>query len=418
VIHVEFLLIVLAAALYRGSGEQRLAARAAIASGLALAGLRAAPIPEVSSGPPGFVAVEGALLAIAAGLAIASVVSAMRSTRTPISVVASSAAAAGAVGLALSAGRFVAVAPFRALLVAVVALVGAGLLLFARRRLPVGTPRVAHATAPPIGLAAVGAGALLTAAGPRVGAVFIGGMLAAIGGWLVSRSPEKRALPVAPALTLGLLLLAWWLMATIAGPEGLAIGSLPDLPWSPAAERLLAPALLVAAWGMSGLWPLHRQEPATLTAPVAALLIGRVAISAVPDGLDHWRALAVPVILLALWHGVLTRDRAETVAGLAWVGLVTVTPVGQVGAALLLVGGLGLELADRRPAWGNRVGPGVRAVAILLVGTGALFAIQGGLHTEVVYTVAAVAALVAAAGSSRALQASTASAPRATAPSA
>jgi nucleoid-associated protein YgaU len=106
------------------------------------------------------------------------------------------------------------------------------------------------------------------------------------------------------------------------------------------------------------------------------------------------------------------------VAGLAWVGLVTVTPVGQVGAALLLVGGLGLELADRLPAWGDRVGSGVRAVAILLVGTGALFAIQGGLLTEVVYTVAAAAALVAAAGSSRALQASTASAPRATAPSA
>jgi hypothetical protein len=169
---------------------------------------------------------------------------------------------------------------------------------------------------------------------------------------------------------------------------------------------------------MSGLWPLHRQEPATLTAPVAALLIGRVAIPAVPDGLDHWRALAMPVILLALWHGVFTRDRAETVAGLAWVGLVTVTPVGQVGAALLLVGGLALELADRLPAGAGNLGPGVRAVAALLVGTGALSAIQGGLLTEVVYTIAAVAALVAAAGSSRALQASTASAPRATAPSA
>jgi hypothetical protein len=126
----------------------------------------------------------------------------------------------------------------------------------------------------------------------------------------------------------------------------------------------------------------------------------------------------MPVILLALWHGVLTRDRGETVAGLAWVGLVTVTPVGQVGAALLLVGGLALELADRLPAGAGNLGPAVRAGAALLVGTGALSAIQGGLLTEVVYTIAAVAALVAAAGSSRALQASTASAPRATAPSA
>jgi hypothetical protein len=97
---------------------------------------------------------------------------------------------------------------------------------------------------------------------------------------------------------------------------------------------------------------------------------------------------------------------------------VTVTPVGQVGAALLLVGGLALELADRLPAGAGNLGPAVRAGAALLVGTGALSAIQGGLLTEVVYTIAAVAALVAAAGSSRALQASTASAPRATAPSA
>ena len=130
VIHVEFLLIVLAAALYRRPREQRLAACAAIASGLALAGLRAAPIPKVSSGPPGFVTVEGALLAIGAGLAIGSVVSAMRAARTPVSVVASCAAAGGGVGLALSAGRFVAATPFGTLVVAVVAVILAGVLLF------------------------------------------------------------------------------------------------------------------------------------------------------------------------------------------------------------------------------------------------------------------------------------------------
>jgi hypothetical protein len=223
---------------------------------------------------------------------------------------------------------------------------------------------------------------------------------------------------VAPTLVLLLLVPAWWLMATIAGPEGLAIGSLPDLPWSPAAERLLAPALLLAAWISSGLWPWHRQEPAALTAPVAALLLARVAIPAFPDGLDHWRALAFPVVLLGLWHGVLTRRRAESVAALAWVGLVTGTPVGQAGGALLLLAGLALELAERlppRPTWGVS---GLRTGAALVLGAGALLAMEAGLRTEVVYSVLAALALVAGAGWQPSAQASTASAPTATAPSA
>ena len=236
------------------------------------------------------------------------------------------------------------------------------------------------------------------------------------------RSSTRRTLPIAPLLTLVLLLPAWWLMATIAGPEGLATGSLADLPWSPAAERLLAPVLLLAAWGMSGLWPLHQEEPAALTAPVAALLLVRVAMPAVPEGLDHWRALAMPVVLTGLWHGALARRWGEAVAGLAWVGLVTVTPVGEVGGALLLLAGLGLELAHRLPAQGGTIGPRLRPIlragGALVLATGALLAIEGGLRTEVVYTVCAVAALVVGTGPRRSPQASTASALRATAPSA
>ena len=79
----------------------------------------------------------------------------------------------------------------------------------------------------PIGLGVIGAGALLAAASSSTGGVFAGCVLAAIGGWPISRPPAARNLPVAPMVVLALLLPAWWLMATIAGPEGLAIGSLP-----------------------------------------------------------------------------------------------------------------------------------------------------------------------------------------------
>lgn len=420
VIHLEFLLIVLGVALLPAGRARSLAACAAIGSGLAVAGLRAGSKQPMAALPSGFVAVEGALLGIGGALALGAAVSSVRSTRRPTSVggAAAAAAAAGGIGVVLSAWRYVVAAPKGALVVAIVVVAGLGLLLVAAgRRVRVARP-MESPTASPIGLAALGAGSLLAALSSSTGAVFVGCLIAAIGGWLISRAPATRHPPVAPAVVLLLLLPAWWLMSTIAGPEGLAIASLPDLPWSPAAEQLLAPVLLLAAWALSGVWPWHRQEPAALTAPVAALLLVRVAIAAVPDGLDHWRALALPLVLLGLWHGLLTSRRAESVAALAWFGLVTVTPEGQVGGALLLLAGLALELAERRPARAGWAVGGVRAATALVLGTGALLAIAGGLRTEVVYSVLAAAALLAGAGRQAPAQASTASAPSATAPSA
>ncbi|MGH7514785.1 MAG: hypothetical protein ACREOQ_17910 [Gemmatimonadales bacterium] len=418
VIHLECLLIVLGVALLPAGRTRSLAACAAIGSGLALAGLRAGPAQPVATLPPGFVAVEGALLVIGGLLALTSALAALRSARTPANVVGSAALAGGGLGVVLSGGRYLIAAPTGALLIAVIVIAGVGALLVAAGRLVRAAVPQDRPQSPPIALALIGGGALLAAVSSSTGGVFVGCMLAAIGGWLISRPSATRNLPVAPMVVLLLLLPAWRLMATIAGPEGLSIGALPDLPWSPAAERLLAPVLLLAAWVMSGLWPWHRQEPAALTAPVAALLVARVAIPAVPDGLDHWRALAFPLVMLGLWHGVLTRRRAESASGLAWVGLVTATPVGQAGGALVLLAGLALELAERLPARVKWAAPGVRAVATVVLSTGALLAIEGGLQTEVVYTVLAAAALVVGAGWQPSVQASTASAPTVTEPSA
>jgi hypothetical protein len=206
-------------------------------------------------------------------------------------------------------------------------------------------------------------------------------------------------------------------MATIAGPEGLAIGSLPELPWSPAAERLLAPLLILPAWAMSGLWPLHREEPAAFTAPVGALLLARVALPAVPDGVEHWRAAAIPVVLLGLWHAVLSRRWAAAPAALALVGLLSVRPGGQLGAALLLAAGLLVELGQRTRLGHRPLDVILRSGAALMGGVGALLTVEAGLRAEVVYTVAAAAALVAAAGRESVIQASTASEPSAMAPS-
>jgi hypothetical protein len=185
-------------------------------------------------------------------------------------------------------------------------------------------------------------------------------------------------------------------MGTIAGPAGLAVRGLADMPLSPAAERLLAPVFLVGAWATMGLWPLHRQLLGALAAPAGALLLARAAAPAMPDGLEHWRALAMPVGLLGLWHAALSGRTAGVAVGLAWIGLVAGSGRGELGAGLLLCSAVTLELMPRRgePKFGRLA----RVAAALLGGYGAVLALEAGLRAEVVYTVLGGGALVAAAG--------------------
>jgi hypothetical protein len=138
-----------------------------------------------------------------------------------------------------------------------------------------------------------------------------------------------------------------------------------------------------------------------------------VALPAFPDGLEHWRALVMPLVLVGGLHGVLTGNRSEALTALAWVGLAAARVQGEAGAGLVLVGALLLVAGERL---GARVQVVARLVGALAIGAGALLVTEAGLRTEVVYTVCAVAGLVLAVGRWSSAQASTASAVRATSP--
>jgi hypothetical protein len=414
VIQFGFLALVLAVALLPPGRSRILTTCGAVVIGLALAGLRAGPGEPVMALPAGFLAVEGALFAGGAVLGVAGAVFAVRAAGGTVGrLIAAALCAVGGLGVGLSTVSYVRTAAFVPLIGAAVVMGVVGLVLaWGGARLGRGSTWSQGFPRSSRGLALIAAGALMAIAGPWADPILLGAMLAAAGGWVWARSQDARRLPVAPMLTLALLP-AWWLMRTIAGPEGLATASLPDLPWSPAAEQLLAALMLLAAWAMSGLWPLHREEPAALTAPVAALLMARVALPAFPDGLAHWRALAMPVVLVGGFHGVLTGNRSAALAGLAWVGLATATGRGEAGSGLVLVGAL-LLVFEEHLGTGARIVAGL--IAAFAIGTGALLVAEAGLRTEVVYSVCAVAGLVAAAGRWNSAQASTASAVRATSP--
>lgn len=411
-----FLLILVGAALVPAPGgrARRGAGLAALATGLALATLRAAPSTQGSLGPPGFVATDAALLVLGVLAAMAAAVEVLRAPHSAVTTAPAGLFVAGAGAAGWGGRAIIAEAAPGALLVAVMVLAAAGALLLAVGRfvrLP--SPKAERPPhRPAAAVAGLIAGAIAAAAGPYVGIVLTGAIVAAWSGYLLQRAAGGPKVPLAPALTL-ILLPAWWLMATIAGPIGLGMSALSTVPLSPAAERLLAPALLLGGWALAGLWPLHRQEPAPLTAIVGALLVVRVAIPSMPDGIDHWRPLAMPLVVAGIWHAALSGRLPSILIGLAWVGLLAATRDGCIGAGLLLAAALGLELSGRTAGR-----PAVRAALALLAGWGALLAVAAGLRGEVVYTVLAVGGIVAALGRPDTAQAITASDRSVTAPSA
>jgi hypothetical protein len=284
-------------------------------------------------------------------------------------------------------------------LVALMAVAGVGLLLLLGGRLvrlPPG-PDEATTGGPVAGVAGLLVGALAAAVGPHVALVFAGVILGVWSGRLQGRLAGRPTVPVAPLLAL-LLLPAWWLMATIAGPEGLRVVVLGSLPFSPAAERLLAPLMLAAGWATAGLWPLHRQLPGVLVAPLGALLLARIAVPAVPGGLEDWRPLAMPVVVAGIWHAAVSGRRSSLAVGLAWVGLLAATREGFLGAGLLLAGALVMELLAGTAGDLPRPAAVARLLSLLAMGWGVLLAGEAGLQAEVVYTMLAVAGLVAALG--------------------
>ena len=217
----------------------------------------------------------------------------------------------------------------------------------------------------------------LAALGPHLSLVFFGGVLAAWGGWALTSGTAKRPTPLGPAITL-LLLPVYWLLTTIAGPVGLAMRSLPDVPLSPAAERLVSAALLIVTGAMSLLI-------GAAAAPAAAVLLTRVGMGSLPDGLEYWRTIAYPLLVIALWVAAFRRRPDLVAVAGAFLGLLSLDRDGIAGGCILLVAALLLGLRRRYApdrGW-------VRVLLAFLLASGGLEALTGALRVEVFYSVLA-----------------------------
>ncbi len=410
------LCLALAAAFIAGERERRLAAAGLLILGLALAAWRAGSPPGLEPVPPvgfgrGFLVGNGGLMLVGSGLVCGAL---LRSLRERVRVWARVLGALGIVLLGPVLISFLrAGGPPRVLACAIgLALVGAAATAGVRTIISSGPARVvarllAPAPLTPVFLPWPGARPIIpliaacliaTLAGSHVVAVFGGVVVACWGAWLAFHPPGARPLPVAPTLSL-LLLPACWLLATIAGPVGLRITQLPQVPLSPAAELLVAPVLLLAGWATSGLWPLQRQLPGALLAPAGALLLARVAHPLLLGGLEYWRPLAVPLLILGLWNAAAWGRWPLVLAGTSILAVAGGTPVAIAPWGALLAAGLALELLEAAEL-SPRAALLIRGGLWALVTWGGVRVLEAVLRGEVVYSSVGVVvlALIVAAG--------------------
>lgn len=231
------------------------------------------------------------------------------------------------------------------------------------------------------------AGALGVALGPHAGLAFLGLIVAAAADYLGRRARGQASVPWLPLVTLGLLPI-WWLLATIAGPVGLGLASLGDVPLSPRAEVLLALPLALVVWSSLALWPAHRLFPGGLLAPLGVALWLRVARPALADGLVHWQPVLMPLGVLGVWGGAIAGRSAAALNALAFVA-VTSGDGGASAAALLLTAAalaLGASRSCATPAPLAKVGERLAwAVAVLALPV----VLEAGFRRQIVYTLAA-----------------------------
>jgi hypothetical protein len=347
-----------------------------IDAGLELLGAILALGSAASGGRPGGAARDRAAAVLSLACAIAMFVAAAALLRLAGWLPAFSAALAIGAGFTVMGGLLVA---------------ALGRVARPRRRAPVEAGSTASRLLPR-GLLLVGAIAALAA--PHLDLVLGGAALAAVAAHVIAPRSGLARIPLFPVVTVAALGFAGYYLHVIAGPAGVSLAALPDAPLSAAAQALIVPALAVAAAGFFGLWPIRSFTPGSWLAPIGAALLLRIAVPALPLGIEGWRTVAIPLGVIAAWAAALTARPLHLAAAGAWMACFAPWGGGVTGAwilALVPLLGIRRDSSGHTPDGVPELTPRDCILAVVAV-LGGMLALDGLLRAEVVYTVFAAAA--------------------------
>lgn len=223
-------------------------------------------------------------------------------------------------------------------------------------------------------------------------------LISVVAGELFERRASRTSqLPITLVATVAAMGVVGYFLAHVAGGQPLLLATLPEAPYSAAFELGASLVLCLVAYRLLGLWPLHgaRQGPA---APLlAGILLVRLVLPVLPNGLEHWQPFLYLLVAIAAWHAALASLPVEAFTSIAALGLLSGGPT-AAWAGLALVAGmvtLGFFHRVRAFRWIPLVArwlvfPMAGLIGLLLL----LPTLSAGLAVEVFYSVAAVSGVV------------------------
>ena len=367
---------------------------------------------------PVFVGVNVGLMALGAGVVMVAALFIVANEERWALRLAGLVAAAAAIAVLAALVPLLRIAGLAAGATAGAALALGGMMTFAARAIasrvrPAGSAHESSVSSlglrelPRIPVAITAVAAALTLVAPHALLVIAAALVTAVAAHVAARRMGRAArVPVLPIAATALVPFAW-MLTTVAGPVGLATGSLSLVPLSPPAQALIAPALVAGAWGFLGAWPLHRWVPGPVLAAVAGALMLRIGAPALGAGFEHLQPPLFALGTVAAWHAALTRRAAAFLAALGFVASAAIFSGAQVAAdariaaAVLFAAATGAaalhELARSGSAAHAGAAVSVATRVFALAAAAAIYlTIGAGLRAEVVLTVALVGAAAVA----------------------
>lgn len=189
------------------------------------------------------------------------------------------------------------------------------------------------------------------------------------------------------------LLAATGILLVVAGDTPLSLDRMIDGPFSPALQVTVAPILLLAAWPLVRLWPLHGTRSGPAGALAGAALLVRVLAPVLPDGAVHWQPLFYLLLAIGSVYASVVRNDALFGSVIAALGLLSAQSEAGWGGIAVLTAAIVLQVLARA----TRTTPAalVAGRTILVLSSLAVIPmLLGALHTEVFSTVAVVAGVV------------------------
>jgi hypothetical protein len=179
------------------------------------------------------------------------------------------------------------------------------------------------------------------------------------------------------------------------GPAGGRIRDIAAGPFSPPAERLLAILFGLGFLAIAGVFPFHLAPWRLSLAPVAAILLARVLVPALPDGVGDWQAPAMLWLAVAVAFSALSGRWSAGMVAAGLLGIWSGHPEGAVPGVILTLFGW---LADARliPPPAPFLAPGARWAGVWFAVPAACipFLLDAALHAQVLVSVLALAAAV------------------------